>query len=149
MGSFFKLLKRLRRKKPKTILYPRGEHHHLEDILHRINAEYFEGKLSLKITWFSRRASSAPRRIVLGTYHFHAQTIRINRYLDQAHIPDYFVSYIVYHEALHHLLPPIQGKRGKRSIHHLEFKAHEKRFKHYALAQAFRLQVRKDLFAIP
>ena len=141
--NFFK---RKFKRKSKIILYPQGEHHHLEDILCRVNNEYFEGKLDLKITWFNRRKSTAPRRIVLGSYHYRSQLIRMNRYLDQPHIPDYFVSYIVYHEALHHVLPPVKGKRGKRSIHHPAFKTHEKKFKHYALAQEFRAKIRKNLF---
>lgn len=127
-------------------MYPRGEHHHLEDILSRVNTEYFEGKLNLKISWFTRRRSHAPRRIVLGSYHFKSELIRINRYLDAAHIPDYFVAYIVYHEALHHVFPPVRGKRGKRSIHHPQFKEYEKKFKHYDLAQEFRKEIRKNLF---
>ncbi len=145
-SSLDKLLGIFFRPRTRVTLYPRGEHHHLEDILSRVNREYFEGKLNLKITWFNRRRSTAPRRIVLGSYHYHTQTIRINSYLDQAHIPDYFVSYIVYHEALHHVLPPVHGKRGKRSIHHPTFKAHEKKFNQYALAQEFRLKIRKNLF---
>jgi hypothetical protein len=135
-----------KRRKKKIHLYVRGEHHHLEYIWNRINTDYFEGKLHLTITWFNRKRSSAPRRIVLGSYHHSTQLIRINRYLDQAHIPDYFVSYIVYHEALHHLLPPVKGKRGQRSIHHIEFKVHEKKFKEYDLAQEFKGKIRKNLF---
>ena len=114
--------------------------------MHRVNTDYFEGKLNLKITWFNRRRSLVPRKIVLGSYHFKHQLIRINSYLDQAHIPDYFVAYIVYHEALHHVLPPVRGKKGKRSIHHSAFKTYEKKFKQYELVQAFRKQIKKDIF---
>ncbi len=135
-----------RKRRQRVFLNPQGEHHHLEAILKEINADYFEGKLNLKITWFNRRFSSAPRRVILGSYHFRTELIRINRYLDQPHIPGYFVAYIVYHEALHHVLPPVRGKRGKRSIHHPEFKALEKKFKHYKLAQDYRKVIKKNLF---
>lgn len=129
-----------------TVLYHQGDHHHLDAIWSQVNTDYFEGKLELKITWFNRRHSRVPRKIVLGSYHDQRKLIRINRYLDQEHIPDYFVSYIVYHEALHHVYRPVRGKRGKRSIHHEEFKTHEKKFKHYDDAQKFRLTIRKNLF---
>lgn len=128
------------------LLYPQGRYHHLEDILRRVNTEYFEGRLDLKITWFTPRRSAAPRKIVLGSYHSRLQTIRISSHLDGEHIPDYFVAYIVYHEALHYVLPPIKGKRGKRSIHHLQFKTEEKKFKQYDLAKAFSSEIRKKLF---
>lgn len=135
-----------RKRKQRIFLYPQGNHHHLEDIFNRINAEYFEGKLELKITWFKSRFSTQPRRIILGSYHFRSQLIRINNYLDQPHIPLYFIEYIVYHEALHHVLPPIQGRRGKRSIHHSEFKNKEKEFKDYLLAKEFSKQIKNHLF---
>ncbi len=134
------------RQKQTILLYPKGEHHHLTHIFQEINMEYFGGKLDLHITWFNRRASDAPTRIVLGSYHGKRRLIRINSYLDQAHIPGYFVSYIVYHEILHHLYPPLKGKRGKRRIHHPIFKENEKKFKYYEAAQEFRLIIRKSLF---
>lgn len=140
---FFKFFKRKRR----ILLSPRGEYHHLEEILSRVNTDYFEGKLNLKITWFTRKRSSAPRRIILGSYHFRTELIRINSYLDQAHIPDYFVAYIVYHEALHHVHPPVRGKRG-RSIHHAKFKESEKRFKEYDQAMEFQKIIKKDVFSL-
>lgn len=130
----------------KVVLYPIGNHHQLEEILSRVNHEYFEGKLNLKIRWFNRRFKTSPRQVVLGSYHHRSQLIRISSYLDQPHVPDYFVAYIVYHEALHHVLPPVRGKRGKRSIHHSEFKTYEKKFKQYALAKEFSKEIKKNLF---
>ena len=136
-----------RKKRQRTIyLTEEGQHHHLGEIWDRVNAEYFEGRLQLKITWFHRRFKEAPRRIILGSYHFKPQLIRINNYLDQAHIPSYFVEYIVYHEALHHVLPPRPGKWGKRAIHHAEFKALEKKFKHYDQAKAYSKEIKSALF---
>ena len=145
--AFFKFFKAAPRPR-KIYLRPQGEHYHLEEIFKRVNADYFEGKLDLKITWFQRRRELPQRRIVLGSYHFRTGLIKVNNYLDQAHIPEYFVTYIVYHETLHHLFRPIKGKRGKRSIHHALFKEHEKRFKEYDRAMAFRKEIRKDLFQL-
>jgi hypothetical protein len=145
--NIFKFFK-ASRKERKIFLVTQGDHHHLEKILNRINTEYFEGKLDLKITWFNRRKSQPLRRIVLGSYYYKLRLIKINRYLDQSHIPDYFVAYIVYHEMLHHVFPPIQGKRGKRSIHHFQFKQQEKKFKEYVQALEFRKTMRKDLFSL-
>jgi hypothetical protein len=148
MFSFFRSFKTKKRQQRTVYLAHEGHHHHLGDIWSRVNAEYFEGKLDLKITWFRRRFRLAPRRVVLGSYHFRSKMIRINNYLDQAHIPSYFVEYIVYHEALHHVLPPQRGKRGKRAIHHAQFKAHEKKFKLYEEVRKFQKEIKRELFKI-
>ncbi len=132
-------------RKIRTIkLRPHGNYHNLELIYGRINERYFEGRLDLKISWFGKPVSKAKRRLVLGSYHQQKGLIRINRVLDHDHIPDHFVSFIIYHEMLHHVLPPL--KRGKRRIHHAEFSAREKQFQDYAQASAFRKSFIKEFF---
>ena len=144
-AKIFSAFRKLKKERQITIA-TQGNHHHLEEILNRLNTEYFEGKLILKITWFNGRRTAVRRKIVLGSYHYRLGLIKINRYLDQSHIPDYFVAYIVYHEILHHVFPPIKGRRGKRSIHHPAFKQQEKQFKDYLQVMEFRKKIRQDLF---
>jgi hypothetical protein len=57
--------------------------------------------------------------------------------LDHPEVPEYCVAFILYHEMLHHVLPPLKGKRGRRQIHHRAFTTKEKEFRDYALAQEF------------
>jgi hypothetical protein len=145
MRRFFRLF---RAKKPRTVILRRqGECHDLKAIYDRINVAYFEGKLELGITWVGNPQSRPRTRIVLGSYHLHQQVIRINRILDQSHIPDYFVAYIVYHEMLHHVYPPRKVKR-RREIHHHEFKEKERQFQEYGLAKEFRKNFKNEIFGV-
>jgi hypothetical protein len=57
--------------------------------------------------------------------------------LDSPSFPDYFVSYVVYHEMLHHVCPSYFDAKGLHQIHSKEFKAKEIEFKHYDLAQTW------------
>ena len=59
------------------------------------------------------RAGQAPRRsIKLGSYSATERLIRVHPALDRPWVPRYFVSYIVYHEMLHHVIPSSQGTAG-------------------------------------
>ncbi len=147
------ILKRLfsfRKSKKRTFkLRPEGRYHNLTAIYHKMNQRYFEGQLDLKISWFGNPISKVKRRLVLGSYHQQKGLIRINRVLDHDHIPDHFVSFIVYHEMLHHVLPPLKERKQRRRIHHAEFSAREKQFQDYAQASAFRKSFIKEFFSAP
>lgn len=132
---FFNWIKGKRRKRKRALQTPIGEHYNLLEIYSRVNARYFENQIDLPISWFGDKQRKPRRKIVLGSYHFKKKWIRIHRVLDQPHIPDHFISFIVYHEILHHLLPPIEGKR--RKIHHKEFKQREQLFEEYSLAKSY------------
>lgn len=127
---------------------PEASHHNLREIYDRVNALYFEGSLDLPIKWFGNRVSSAKTQVKLGSYNFKTGEIKIHRLLDHPHIPDYFVSYIVYHEMLHHLFPPILASWRRRSIHHTEFKRREREFQEYAQVKEFKIVLKKSLFGL-
>jgi predicted SprT family Zn-dependent metalloprotease len=136
-----------RKKKKKTLrLYSEGEHYNLNKIYAKVNKSYFEGKLDLKISWFGNHCSKARRRVILGSYNHQKGLIKINRVLDHSHIPDHFISFIVYHEMLHHVLPPLKRRYKGRRIHHSAFSAREKEFKEFELVQEFRKGFVKELF---
>lgn len=141
MRYFFRFFKRSRR----IILRSKGEHYDLQTVYDEINALYFEKSLALGITWVGNRLSKPKTRIVLGSYHHHQKVIRINRVLDHPEIPHYFISFIVYHEMLHHTHPP-RKRLGRREIHHNDFKLKEKQFEHYAQAKEFRKRFKNALF---
>ncbi len=135
-----------KKKKARRVLVDhRGDHYDLKAIYDQINGLYFANALDLRITWAGSKKAAPKRSIRLGSYHMQTQVIRIHRFLDQAHIPDYYISFIVYHEMLHHVLPPVRGRRTR--IHHPEYKAREKEFQEYALAKEYGEQLRKQLFA--
>jgi len=139
LKKWIRLFKPQKPRKPRAIiLRKQGEHYNLDEIYHRINETYFEGKLDLHITWFNPKKTRYQRRIVLGSYHRDKKLVKINRVLDQPDIPDYYISFIVYHEMLHHVAPPIIQRFRKRQIHHQEFKDLEKKFLEYPLVKEFK-----------
>ena len=137
LKSLFKLFT-TKRKTRSHIIRIQGAHYNLKEIYDRLNAQYFEGKLLLAITWVSPKKTKYRRRILLGSFHPHLKLIKVNRLLDTAETPPYFIDFIVYHEMLHFVLPPIFQKNRSRQIHHRAFKEQEKKFQQYALAKAYR-----------
>lgn len=129
------------------ILRPAGRIYHLEEIRDTINAEYFDTPLELPITWFG--SGKIPKSsVVFGSYTYEMKLVKVNRVLDREDVPLSFVRYIVFHEMLHHIYPPKRGKRGRRDIHHIEFRTHEQIFRELDQAKAFLKLWRKKHFAI-
>lgn len=114
-----------------------GEHYDLQSIYERLNSEYFGGELRLSITWFGCPDRKVTAQRVLGQYDFNNQLIKIHRLLDHPRFPSYFISYVVYHEMLHSVLPPLKRKKGRHRIHHVEFKERERGFADYDRARQF------------
>jgi predicted metal-dependent hydrolase len=133
-------------RKRNSLPSPRGNHYDLQAIFQEVNQEYFEGRLSLPIRWSGNAAKAARYRRRLGSYHLGTGEIRVHRLLDSPQFPPYFISYIVYHEMLHHLHPPEQGRRGRRRIHHATFKEKERQFKHYDQVKAWEKENIKEIF---
>lgn len=132
MLSLFK-----KKKKRRIILRPKGDIYDLAFLYDSINQQYFNGKLSLHISWFGTGQTVPKTKITFGLYNFQHKLIKINRLLDREEVPLNFVRYIIYHEMLHEIHPPKRRKKGFHHIHHLDFKLSEKRFAEYEEAQAF------------
>jgi predicted metal-dependent hydrolase len=133
-------------KKLEPISCPQGNFYNLQEIFDRINEKYFEKRIDLAITWFGSPDREAKRRRLLGSYNQKKRLIKIHRLLDNDRFPSYFVSYVIYHEMLHHECPP--KARGKRRIHHKTFKEREKLFEEYALAKRWERANRKEFFTL-
>lgn len=116
-------------------LYSQGHVYNLQKIYDAINKDYFQGRLRLNITWFGKPVQRSRSRIVFGLYHDQLRLIKINRLLDTPSFPDYLVSFVVYHEMLHHVCPAYYDGKGQHHIHSKEFKEREMLFQHYHLAQ--------------
>jgi len=124
-------------KKRKTVLDETSHHHDLKAIYDQVNEEYFEGKVVIPITWFGSCIKRPKVRFKFGSYNLRTNVVKVHRMLDHPSVPYYCVAFILYHEMLHHVLPPLRFKRGKRRIHHAAFVLREKEFREYALAQNF------------
>ncbi|MCE5312559.1 MAG: hypothetical protein LLF86_05345 [Nitrospiraceae bacterium] len=134
LRSFINSSSRFIQKKPrKRNLAAQGRIYNLHGILEDLNAEYFSSALKSKITWGRKTRRRARRQVTLGSYNLHSDTITINRSLDSAAVPRYFVEFIVYHEMLHALLG-VDEKNGRSVIHSKEFRRMEKKFSHYQKA---------------
>jgi hypothetical protein len=92
-------------------LKTRGERHDLVAILAELNEDYFGGTLSDVLVTWGRRTSQARARksIKLGSYSAVERLVRVHPVLDKPWVPRYFVSFIVYHELLHHVVPALRG----------------------------------------
>jgi hypothetical protein len=122
-------------------LVTQGATHDLYVLFHAINDKYFGGGVDALITWGRRgqrrSVESAPRRsIKLGSYSATERLIRVHPALDRPWVPRYFVSYIVYHEMLHHVIPGSLGN-GRRRLHPPMFVARERVFRDFDRALAW------------
>ncbi|HEY2902138.1 MAG TPA: hypothetical protein VGL59_16265 [Polyangia bacterium] len=114
-----------------------GQHHDLRAIFDRLNAERFEGKLEARITWGPVSERKRRRRsIKMGSFAVEDRLIRIHPALDHATVPEYFVSWIVFHEMLHGKHEVLR-KDGRRRFHTKEFLAEERTFVEYDRACAW------------
>jgi hypothetical protein len=118
-----------------------GKVYDLKKILDHVNETYFQKKEELFIS-FSRKRKNR-RRILFGSYNRGLKLITINEILDDDFFPLFFVSYVIYHEALHHYCPVTIGSNGNRRVHGKEFKELEKKYSFYKEAKAFEKQFLK------
>lgn len=109
----------------------RGNVHDLEEIYKRLNQEYFDNKIDVAITWYGKHDKRNYSRVTFGLYHHLLRLIKINRILDIPQVPDYMVSFVVYHEMLHVACPSYVDEKGFNRIHSKEFKERETLFRDY------------------
>ena len=128
---------RIRAERPVNYaLNTKGQFHDLEAILHYLNERYFGGQASdALITWGRRTAPKGHTRstIKLGSYSATERLIRVHPVLDQRWVPRYFVTYIVFHELLHHVIPPVRIGRTT-AMHPHQFAQREHQYPHYERA---------------
>ena len=79
-------------------------------------------------------------------YHEPVRLIKINKVLDSPSFPDYLISYVIYHEMLHHVCPSYIDVNGNSVIHTGDFKEKEAHFKYFDLAQQWIKKHQANLF---
>jgi hypothetical protein len=124
------------RKGPRARLVAQGVLWDLREILERINASFFEGRIDARIGWGRASPGKRHRTIRMGVYDHSTRTIRIHPALDRREVPRFFVEYIVFHEMLHQDVPG--EERGRRRRHHgREFSRRERAWPDYDRAIAW------------
>ena len=116
-------------------LKPHGQYYNLQTVFQTLNEVFFQGKLSLHITWFTKPIYHKRRSCTFGSYERSLQLIKINEVLDSSLCPSYFIYYVVYHEMLHHICPMYFDSAGRRCVHTKYFKERERQFPFFAQAK--------------
>lgn len=131
----------------RPVLRPVGATLDLREVVDDINRRYFEGRLSVEVTWgrsstgASAGAGHRCRRgrtasLQLGSYSYEDRLIRIHRVLDDPSVPRVVVEAVVHHELLHADLPP-EIRDGRRHFHTPEFRRRERLFRQLDRANAW------------
>jgi predicted metal-dependent hydrolase len=141
LGEYIELNQHIIRqqvRRPRQIkLRAEGRHHDLKAIFNQLNTDRFDGKLEARITWGPVASRRRRRRsIKMGSFAVEDRIIRIHPALDQAHVPEYFVAWIVYHEMLHGK-HEVRREDGRRRFHTKEFLEEERTFPDYERAHAW------------
>jgi predicted metal-dependent hydrolase len=125
------------RRTPSLVMRPLGAAHDLQVIFDRLNVLHFAGQLQARITWGSAPRRVQPRRsIKMGSFAVEDRIIRIHPVLDAAHVPEYFVAWIVFHEMLHGKYEVVR-RGGRRCFHSKDFLSEERTFPDYERACAW------------
>ena len=119
--------------------------YNLQEIFDRLNAEHFSLQLQTKIMWARGGQKKARCYRRLGSYTPTKDLIKVHPLLDDPEIPAYFIEYIVYHEMLHAVYPPIKGTE-RRYIHHQKFLEMERKFPKYQEAKVWEKSEGKKKF---
>lgn len=116
-----------------------GRVHNLQPIFDRLNQEFFHGASAARVTW-GRPGSRAYRRsIQLGCYVAEDDLIRMHPCLDQAFVPELYVSWVLFHEMLHEAFG-VEEHNGRRHVHPPAFLALEQTYPDYERAKAWEQQ---------
>jgi hypothetical protein len=126
-------LMQVRRQRGKRVTsQPRGTHHDLGALFHKLNRQYFAKRLRRpRIGWSAR-----PWRTQLGCFDPALDQIILSSRLDRESVPPYVVEYVLFHEMLHVKHPLRRASCGLQA-HSAEFRAQEKRFANYERARRF------------
>lgn len=130
----------VRKKQRRVRLRTRGAHHDLAALFEELSALFVEPMEDCRITWGqwgkTRGRRRRQRSIQLGTYLQDEKLIRVHPVLDAPDVPRFYVEAVVFHEMLHHAIPP-RRQGGRRVVHGPDFRKRERAFRHHADAEAW------------
>jgi hypothetical protein len=127
-------------------LNPVGKVYDLRPMYDSVNRHYFNGSLDLNLTWFGKSSRRRRRRVTFGVYQDSLRLVKIHSLLDDVAIPDYFLSFVLYHEMLHAVVPGYHDEKGHFRVHGPEFKKREKEFLFYKEAKLWEKENKEKFF---
>lgn len=115
---------------------PAGRHADLRTILSELLRAYWPGpERDLSIGWTVRRSMRK-----LAYCRPETGQIWVSRLLDHPEVPRFYLDFLVYHELLHMIVPPIR-RNGHCLYHHRQFRELERQFPRYPEALAFQSRI--------
>lgn len=127
----------IRHRNRRISIRTKGTHHDLGLMFAALEQQHFSGELEgVRITWGRRSTRAKQRSIRLGTYTLAEQLIRVHPVLDNDWVPAFYVEAVVFHEMLHHVLPPVHGSK-RTSFHTPEFRRRERLFPSHAASEVW------------
>jgi len=109
---------------------PRGKCYNLDELFDKVNREYFACSLvKPRLIW-----SQINTYRKLGHYEPARDRVMIALTLDDARIPEFVVTFVLYHELLHKS-HGATWVNGRRMVHTPEFRRDERKFKLYKQAE--------------
>lgn len=109
---------------------PRGKCYNLDELFDKVNGEYFACSLvKPRLIW-----SQINTYRKLGHYEPARDRVMIALTLDDARIPEFVVTFVLYHELLHKS-HGATWVNGRRMVHTPEFRRDERKFKLYKEAE--------------
>ncbi len=100
---------KIREKKRRINLRPRGEHFDLEPLRDQVCERYFPESEPPNITWGRTTRGKNRYSIQFASFDAEKHLVRMNPKLDAPFVPEFFLRYLIYHEILHHRYPPQPG----------------------------------------
>jgi hypothetical protein len=122
-----------------------GIHHDLELYRQDLNHLYLNDRSQAGVTWGRKNPRPSRRSIRFACYDHSRNLIIMNRRLDSAAVPRYFIEYVLFHEMLHEMLGIGERADGRRDIHGPVFKLMESTFPDVAKALRFEAEFVKHL----
>lgn len=121
-------------------LRSKGRVYDLATVLDSVKRRFFTGSDGVKIGWggATRRVEKKSRIVksrALATYDYDTGVIRVNPVLDAPVVPEFIVEWVVYHEMIHHVLPPVTRVSGRREYHTTRFREIERKYPRYLEAK--------------
>ncbi len=107
--------------------------HDLRILYDKVNEAFFGGKIDVKITYGRDSSRQRVRSRRLGSYSHRRKLITIHPLLDDPQVPEFIITFTIYHEMLHAL----QGEGHKRP-HDSAFRKTEKSHPDYEKAMIWR-----------